>query len=82
MTNLKFLLSSIAIVASSAAAENLTDGVDLPEAVVTAPAKVRNVELLPLDVNVIDSTVIERSAESSLLPILVNQVPGLFVTER
>ncbi len=81
MTNLKFLLSSIAIVASSPA-ENLTDGVDLPEAVVTAPAKVRNVELLPLDVNVIDSTVIERSAESSLLPILVNQVPGLFVTER
>jgi len=82
MTYIKLLLSSLAMVATCASAENLTDGVDLPEAVVTAPAKIHNVELLPLNVNVIDSTVIERSAESSLLPILVNQVPGLFVTER
>lgn len=78
---LSFLLPVLAF-PLSVFAENLEEGVKLPEAVVSAPAKIGNVELLPLNVSLIDSAVIERSSESSLLPILVNQVPGLFVTER
>lgn len=58
-----------------------TDTVNLPTATVTAPAKTK-VELLPLDVTMINSETIERSAETSLLPIMVSNVPGLFVTER
>lgn len=58
------------------------DSVNLPDVTVTAPVKTANVELLPLNVTVVNSETIEKSTETSLLPILVNQVPGLFVTER
>lgn len=53
----------------------------LPTLNVTAGSKT-NVELLPLTTSIVTSAQIEESAESSLLPILVNRVPGLFVTER
>ena len=53
----------------------------LPETLVTAPAKTR-VELLPLDVNIVTAAEINRSAESSVLPVLMDRIPGLFVTER
>lgn len=53
----------------------------LPTLNVTAGSKT-NVELLPLTTSIVTSAQIEESAESSLLPVLVNRVPGLFVTER
>lgn len=56
-------------------------GDTLPTVVAEAPAKT-NVTLLPLDTKVITATHIEKSAESSLLPVLMSKVPGLFVTER
>jgi iron complex outermembrane receptor protein len=40
------------------------------------------IALRPLDVSVISSETIDESAESSLLPILSNQISGLFVSER
>jgi len=40
------------------------------------------VELLPLNVSIIGSDLIEESAETNILPVLANHVPGLFVTER
>jgi iron complex outermembrane receptor protein len=40
------------------------------------------VALLPLEVTTITSSELEHSTESSVLPVLVNRVPGLFVTER
>lgn len=56
-------------------------GTELPAIVAEAPGKT-DVALLPLDVKVVGNTTIERSAETSLLPVLVNNVAGLFVTER
>lgn len=53
----------------------------LPDATITAPAKSK-VELLPLDTQIITSAEIERSAETSLLPVLTDMVAGMFVTER
>lgn len=53
----------------------------LPEAIVTAPSKAR-VELLPLDITIINTEQINNSTQSSLLPILENYIPGIFVTER
>lgn len=40
------------------------------------------VELLPLSVSVVTSQQLEESAETSILPVLANQVPGFFVSER
>lgn len=72
----------IIIAASSIAApEVAADTVTLPTVVAEAPAKT-NVTLLPLNTEIVTSAQIERSAETSLLPILVNRIPGLFVTER
>ena len=53
----------------------------LQEVKVSAPAKTR-VELLPLNVTVVNDSVIENSAESSLLPVLTDRVAGLFTSER
>lgn len=67
----------------TAAAEDdaLRDTVRLSEVVVTAPLKT-NPDLLPLNVTQVTAKEIEQSGESSLLPVMVSKVPGLFVTER
>ena len=67
--------------AESFAAESPRDTLNLQEVVVTAPLKT-NPDLIPLNVTQITSSEIDKTAESSLLPILVSKVPGLFVTER
>lgn len=70
-------LTSITVSAN----ENVTDTFKLEEVSVSAPLK-SNPELLPLEVTKITSQEIERSGETSILPVLVNKVAGLFVTER
>ncbi|MDE5976696.1 MAG: TonB-dependent receptor plug domain-containing protein, partial [Muribaculaceae bacterium] len=57
------------------------DTVNLSEVIVTAPLKT-DPDLIPLNVTQVTSGEIEKSAETSLLPILVAKVPGLFVAER
>ena len=66
---------------ASNAAEAARDTVSLHDVVVTAPLK-SDPELMPLNVTTVSETQIEKSGESSLLPVLVAKVPGLFVTER
>ncbi|MBD5279655.1 MAG: TonB-dependent receptor [Bacteroides sp.] len=61
--------------------EHRRDTTNLQEIVVTAPLKT-DPDLIPLNVTQITSSEIEQSGESSLMPILVAKVPGLFVTER
>lgn len=63
------------------AGEALRDSVALDELVVTAPLKT-DPDMIPLNVTQITEKEIEKSSETSLLPILVAKVPGLFVTER
>lgn len=54
----------------------------LNEIVVTESAVKAPVPLLPLDVKIIDSRIIDNSTESNILPVLQNRIPGMFVTER
>ena len=61
----------LASVSTIAAPEIAADTVTLPTVVASAPAKT-NVTLLPLNTNVVTEAVIEKSAETSLLPVLVN----------
>ena len=84
-----FLLSPV--IAISALSESLpmapqpkkptADTISLQELLVTAPVK-SNVTLTPLDVTTVTSSQIDKSTETSLLPILQNHVPGMFVQER
>ncbi|MBD5200873.1 MAG: TonB-dependent receptor [Bacteroidales bacterium] len=71
------LLPSFSLMATEAP----RDTVALREVMVTAPLK-SDPELLPLNVTQVSEQEIENSGETSLLPILVSKVPGLFVTER
>ncbi|MDE7160389.1 MAG: TonB-dependent receptor [Muribaculaceae bacterium] len=80
-THLSTILPAILASAGSYAAEAPRDTVRLHEIVVTAPLKA-DPELTPLNVTQVTTAEIEKSAESSLLPVLVAKVPGLFVTER
>lgn len=57
------------------------DTISLSEVKVTSPLKT-NVTLTPLDVTVVSSEEISRSTESSLLPVIMSKIPGLFVSER
>ncbi|MDE6040895.1 MAG: TonB-dependent receptor, partial [Muribaculaceae bacterium] len=63
--------------AGVSASEAPRDTVGLHEVVVTAPLK-SDCDLIPLNVTQVTATEIEKSGESSLLPVLVAKVPGLF----
>lgn len=54
----------------------------LDEVVVVESAAKAPIPLLPLDVKIVGSAAIDNSTESNLLPVLQNQIPGMFVTER
>jgi iron complex outermembrane receptor protein len=56
--------------------------VDLEEVVVTGTRIAVSRNNVPLTVSVITSERIENSSESALLPVLSEQIPGLFVTQR
>lgn len=58
-----------------------TRSIRLHEVPVTAPLKT-SPALLPLDVTQVTDEEINRSGETSLLPVLASKVAGLFATER
>ena len=54
----------------------------IDEVVVTGTRNQTNVRHLSQTVSVVNRPTIENSMQPSLLPVLSEQVPGLFVTER
>lgn len=55
---------------------------EIDEVVVTGTRNETDVRRLSQTVTVVDRSKIDRSLQSSLLPVLTEQVPGLFVTAR
>lgn len=73
----------LATVCSPALAqETIRDTLSISEVVVTGTRNEVDVRHLPMSVSVIGRSQIERRYEQSLLPILTEQVPGLFTTAR
>lgn len=60
----------------------LNDTLNIDEVVITGTKTTVNRNNVPVTVSVVSRDKIESSAESALLPVLSEQVPGLFVTER
>lgn len=54
----------------------------IDEVVVTGARHALDIRLLPMTVTVIDRTEIEQSLQPSLLPVITQQTPGVFVTSR
>lgn len=81
MKSILLSIGMIGMIIVPMASQNMNDTTSLSELLVTAPSKT-NVALTPLDVTVVSAEEIEKSTESSLLPVLQNRIPGFFVTER
>jgi iron complex outermembrane receptor protein len=60
----------------------IEDSVQLNEVVVTGSRTETNLRNLPLSVTVVGGATIENRFEQSLLPIITEEVPGLFITGR
>lgn len=54
----------------------------IDEVVVTGTRSRTDIRHLPMTVTSIDRTAIEQSMQPSLLPVLTEQIPGLFITSR
>lgn len=82
----KILTVTLAIVSVSGAIASTSEPNDttrvLGEVVVIEKSAKAPIPLSPLDVRIINSTTIENSTETNMLPVLQNHVPGMFVTER
>ena len=60
----------------------LNDTIGLDEIVVTGSRVASLRENIPIPISVVNNTLIERTDEAAILPILMKQVPGLFVTSK
>jgi iron complex outermembrane receptor protein len=60
----------------------LNDTINIDEVIITGSKTSVNRNNVPLTVSVVTKEKIENSSESALLPVLSEQVPSLFVTER
>lgn len=58
------------------------DSIQLGDVIVTGSRPAVNINNLPMSVTVVESKQIENRFEQSLLPIITEEVPGLFVTSR
>ncbi len=59
-----------------------TDTIQIDEVVVTGTKVEVARKNVPLTVSVVSREILEQSTESALLPVLSEEIPGLFVTER
>lgn len=63
-------------------AEEINDSTRIPEIVVTGTRNMTDIRHLPMTVTVIDRQKLTENHQSSVLPTVMEQVPGLFVTSR
>jgi len=81
MKHIALILAAAAISFSTAQAAEPSDSI-LQEVVITGTRSATDVRHLSQTVNVVDRFAIQETNRSSLLPLLTEQVPGLFVTQR
>lgn len=76
------LLFLTTILPSVSAQELIRDTILTRDVVITGTRNEIDARLLPMSVSIINQKQIERRYEQSLLPLLTEQVPGLFTTAR
>ena len=80
MKHITLILAAAAMSFSAVHATEIPD--TLQEVVITGTRAATDVRQLSQTVNVIDRSDIEETNRTSLLPLLTEQVPGLFITQR
>ena len=81
MTRL-FIMLVVSATGYSAHAESVTDSLTLQEVVVTGTRNATDVRHLPMTVTVIGREKLTEQYQANVLPTVIQQVPGLFVTSR
>ena len=81
MTRL-FIMLVVSATGYSAHAESVTDSLTLQEVVVTGTRNATDVRHLPMTVTVIGRETLTEQYQTNVLPTVMQQVPGLFVTSR
>ena len=81
MTRL-FMMLVVSATGYSAHAESVTDSLTLQEVVVTGTRNATDVRHLPMTVTVIGRETLTEQYQANVLPTVMQQVPGLFVTSR
>jgi iron complex outermembrane receptor protein len=84
--NTLIILSLILAIANAGFSQkketSLRDTVNMDEVIITGTKTAVNRSMVPLTVSLVTKEKIENSSESALLPVLSEQVPGLFITQR
>lgn len=83
----KLIAALLLLVSSTALADETTvlqlkDTVRLDEVIVTGTMPKVNLRNVPMSITVVSEKQIQNRLESSLLPLLNEEVPGLFITQR
>lgn len=81
MKHIALILAAAVVSISTAHATEPSDSI-LQEVVITGTRSATDVRHLSQTVNVVDRAAIEETNRTSLLPLLTEQVPGLFITQR
>jgi Outer membrane cobalamin receptor protein len=76
------LLAIHPLLADNAQPMDLKDSIRLDEVIVTGTMPKVNLRNVPMSVSVISGKQIEERMQPSLLPLLTEEVPGLFITQR
>src|SRR5690554_763730 len=61
---------------------NLNDTIRLDELIVTGSMPKVNIRNLPMSISIVSKSQIESRKDNSILPLLNEEVPGLFITQR
>ena len=78
----KMLISALAATMAYGAASAQTDTVNIQEVVVTGTRNPIDIRHLPMTVSVVDQAKLTEQNQISVLPTVMQQVPGLFLTSR
>lgn len=73
---------SFAIRLSAQQATLIKDSIQLDEVIVTGTSRTISIRHLPMSISVINNKEIKSRLTTSLLPLLSEEVPGLFITQR
>ena len=85
---MKIIIFAIGIIIMMAApsgemyADNLADSLALQEVVVTGTRNAIDVRHLPMTITVVDRATLTAERQTNVLPTVMREVPGLFVTSR
>lgn len=76
------LFCSVQLQAQTISHENEPDSFSLDEIIVTGTMPKVNLKTVPMSISVVSGNTIENRLQPSLLPLLSEEVPGLFITQR